>query len=57
MYSRLMTKSNQFQFRVDSQVKSDAFKVLDKINMTPSQACNILFEEIVRTNDFPFKND
>lgn len=43
------------KIEVEEDMKAEAFKVLKELGMTPSEAINSLFTELVRWRKMPFK--
>lgn len=49
-----MSTSATINVRIDAQTKSKASKILDLLGMTPSEAINLFFKQIIYTQSIPF---
>jgi DNA-damage-inducible protein J len=49
-----MSNSTTINVRIDPQTKSKASKILDLLGMTPSEAINLYFKQIIYTQSIPF---
>lgn len=49
-----MSDSTTINVRIDVQTKSKASKILDLLGMTPSEAINLFFKQIIYTQSIPF---
>lgn len=49
-----MGNSTTINVRMDVQTKSKASKILDLLGMTPSEAINLFFKQIIYTQGIPF---
>ena len=49
-----MSNSATINVRMDVQTKSKALKILDLLGMTPSEAINLFFKQIIYTQSIPF---
>ena len=48
-------KTEFIKIEVEEDMKTEAYKVLKKIGLTPTEAINSLFTELVRWRKMPFK--
>ena len=49
-----MSDSTTINVRIDVQTKSKASKILELLGMTPSEAINLFFKQIIYTQSIPF---
>jgi len=50
-----MSNSATINVRMDSETKSKASKILHLLGMTPSEAINLFFKQIIYTQSLPFE--
>jgi addiction module RelB/DinJ family antitoxin len=49
-----MARDTTVQFRVDSEIKEEAFAVFREIGITPSEAVRVFFKQVQKTRTLPF---
>ena len=54
MGTTVMARDTTVQFRIDSDVKDDAFAVFHEMGITPSEAIRVFFKQVQKTRTLPF---
>jgi addiction module RelB/DinJ family antitoxin len=49
-----MARDTTVQFRIDADVKEDAFAVFREMGITPSEAVRVFFKQVQKTRTLPF---
>ena len=49
--------SSAYSFRIQENIKNEAFKVIRNYGLTPTQAINMFLREIAQTNTIPLRLD